>query len=167
MTTLALRSVTRQPWPKDGRYLVGDDGSIVGPHKRVLSPVIQRGRAGITLSLPGGRFQRVAVSVVVCETFHGPRPEAHHAAHENGDALDNRASNLSWKSAAENEADKRRHGTALQGVKHHQAKLDEDAVRSIRRQHAAGVPRGTLAKMYGVSPAHINRIASRGTWTHI
>ncbi len=52
---------------------------------------------------------------LVCEAFHGARPEAYpayHAAHDNGDPLDNRASNLSWKTPYENNwLDQVRHGT--------------------------------------------------------
>ena len=155
------------PWPRDPRYKVTEDGDIYGPRGHKLAPIVQRGRAGISVYRKR-QWQRVAVSVIVCETFHGPRPDGMHAAHENGNALDNRAANLSWKTPRENELDKRRHGTALQGERHPQAKLTEADVAEIRTLRSTfGQPLQTIATSYGVTPTTISYIVNRKTWGHL
>jgi hypothetical protein len=58
-------------------------------------------------------------------------------------------------------------GRLQPGEDHPSARLTEDAVRSIRRRHAAGEGRAVLAQEYGVSPRSINLIASRRKWQHV
>lgn len=60
---------------------------------------------------PTGKQLKVYAHDLVCTAFHGPRPEGKEVAHEDGDPLNNRADNLSWKTHAENQLDIRRHGT--------------------------------------------------------
>lgn len=53
----------------------------------------------------------VGIHRIVCLAFHGePSSGANHAAHRDGDHLNNAADNLYWATPAQNEADKRRHG---------------------------------------------------------
>jgi hypothetical protein len=53
------------------------------------------------------------------------------------------------------------------GEAHHQAKLTEDAVLSIRELSRNGVPRAELAARFGVAQSGISKITLRQTWTHI
>lgn len=46
-------------------------------------------------------------------------------------------------------------------------KLDEDAVRSIRRERAAGTSLETLAKRYGVGISSISRVALGRCWSWV
>ena len=68
--------------------------------------------------------------LLVVLAFLGPPPfPGAHAAHFDGDKLNNRLSNLRWASPAENEADKRRHGRtrgALPGERAIQADQSSD-----------------------------------------
>lgn len=110
------------------------------------------------------------VNRIVCEAFHGPAPSRkHHAAHLDGDKLNNRASNLEWKTAKENAADKYLHGTHLQGEKCCWSKLTEADVREIRS--AKKWPRVCidLAAKFGVTKNHIAKIRtpSRGIWPDV
>lgn len=75
----------------------------------------------VALCKNGSRVVRTVHSIV-CETFHGPRPDGYWVAHENGKRLDCRALNLSWKTVSDNHADKHRHGTMPCGAKHYTAK---------------------------------------------
>ena len=50
----------------------------------------------------------VALHALVCETFHGPRPEGMLCCHRDDDQNNNRADNLYWGTRAENEEDRAR-----------------------------------------------------------
>jgi hypothetical protein len=55
------------------------------------------------------------------------------------------------------------------GEKHPNAKLTDDQVRTIRREHRPGKGGGTfrLARQFGVSPALIWAVAKREAWKHV
>jgi hypothetical protein len=155
----------RRPWPAHPRYLVGDDGSIVGPSGYPLSAQPNtHGYPTVTIMV-GGRPWTRPVHTIVCETFHGLRPDGHEAAHENGVRADCRAANLSWKTPAANSADKLRHGTLIYGLAHHKTKLSEDDVRAIRA--SCGVSQRALAARYGVSRRAVTFILSGQNWKHL
>jgi hypothetical protein len=110
---------------------------------------------------------QLGVHFLVCEAFHGDRPEGAVVAHGDGDPSNNRAGNLRWSTRWQNEHDKRRHGTALLGEQHHRAKLTEADVRNVRRRRAAGEAGNALAREYGVTPSAICAIVKRRVWAHI
>jgi hypothetical protein len=58
-----------------------------------------------------GKSATVTVHSLVAEAFIGPRPKGKQVAHNDGDPTNNRASNLRYVGQAENEADKKKHGT--------------------------------------------------------
>lgn len=148
------------------RLTVHADGTLVGPSGRVLKPFADRdGYLRVNVLTSGGNRRQVGVHALVCEAFHGPRPDGMQAAHGNGIVTDNRACNLRWATQAENEADKFTHGTAMQGTRHHSARLTEDDVRAIRE--ASGAKLRELAVQYGVSEATVSQIITRKTWRHI
>jgi hypothetical protein len=49
----------------------------------------------------------------------------------------------------------------------HGAKLDEHAVRAIRRERSAGTKLAPLAARYGVTAANISMVALRQSWRHV
>lgn len=55
----------------------------------------------------------------------------------------------------------------MMGSEHPMARLDERAVRTIRRLLAVGTKQCDLAKMFRCSQANISRIAMRQTWSHV
>jgi hypothetical protein len=104
------RAQPREQWRPtrlDPRYEVSSEGRV-RRDGRVLKPSLSdSGYARV-------RTPRVLlVHKAVLEAFVGPAPSRrHHAAHDDGDKSNNRLGNLAWKLKEENEADKRRHGTA-------------------------------------------------------
>ncbi|HWL69164.1 MAG TPA: HNH endonuclease [Geminicoccus sp.] len=130
----------------------------------------ERGRPAVGLACPGNRSgqKRFQVSWLVAEAFHGARPAPGYVVcHNNGDHTDNRASNLRWDTQAGNIADKRIHGTQLEGNQHPNAKLTDDEVRQIRAARAAGETLKSIAARYGVHFSLIQYIEQRKVWKHV
>lgn len=104
------------------------------------------------------------VHVLILEAFVGKRPKGEVCRHLNGDGLDNRLKNLRWGTRKENERDKRRHGRAMLGERHHAAKLSDEDVRTIR---SSKLHSGIEGAAFGVHPSNIRQIRARKTWRHI
>jgi hypothetical protein len=107
------------------------------------------------------------VHPLVAEAFHGPCPEGMEVAHLDGDRANNRADNLAFKTHAENEADKVRHGTLQCGERQGSSKLKEPEIVAIRERHAAGETQESLGRAFGVSQGHVSDIVHRKCWAHL
>ena len=71
--------------------------------------------------------------------------------------------------AADNTADMmaKGRGVFVRGEKCGTSKLTDDAVREIRKLHAAGVSHKNIAPLFGIHPSQICRICSRELWGHV
>lgn len=87
------------------------------------------------------------------------------SCHNNGVRSDCRLENLRYDTAVANAADRVRHGTALQGQRHHQASLTDEQVREIRTRHSALV--NALSEHFNVKPQVVRDIVNRKTWRHM
>lgn len=146
---------------------------------RNLKQTVVRGYANVTLCQSGIMRNR-RVNRLVCEAFHGRPPSLdHHAAHDDGISLNNYYKNLRWAMPIDNEADKRRHGTAAvgekhwsksmperraRGIGHGRSKLTDDDVRKIR---IADGKQREIARTFGVSQRTIWNIKSGKIWRHV
>lgn len=100
---------------RNGRY-PGAEGRWKSGH--VLSQITKHGYATVRVKMDGKRKQ-FAVQRLVCDAFNGPAPTPkHHAAHRDGNKKNNHYRNLYWATAAENIADRERHGTTSRGKRH-------------------------------------------------
>lgn len=152
-------------WP---RLKVGDDGSVIGPSGKTLKCFPDKyGYLRLNVYLGGNQWKQLGAHFLVCETFHGPRPEGHVVAHRDGNPSNNAVDNLRWASPAENEEDKLLHGRSLLGERHHQAKLTEDQVHEIRSLRESGMSLKAIAEKFPVSVSTIHLIVSGKNWKHI
>lgn len=104
--------MTMRPIPGYPEYQVNEMGQVRGRRGWILSPGDNgNGYLYVCLRPNGGVPVCRYVHHLVLETFIGPRPDGQQTRHLNGDRGDNRLSNLAWGTAAENAADKVRHGT--------------------------------------------------------
>jgi HNH endonuclease len=104
------------------------------------------------------------IHAIVAELVHGPRPGDKEAAHSCRNRHCYYAEHVSWKTPTENAADRVRDGTALQGGKHHRAKLTATQVLEIRTSDHS---QRALAKEYGVTRWTIQGILTREAWKHV
>lgn len=119
-----------------------------------------RGRAGKYGAIRSG----VRCHRRVCEWYHGEPAAGMHAAHSCGHPLCVNPRHLRWATAAENIADKAKHGTNLKGERHNMAKLTVATVREVR------VAKGSLAgiaKQFGMSKSQVHRIHTGESWGHV
>lgn len=141
---------------------------ITGPC--VLWPYRQTPKGYGAIDVPGVGFGAHRIALILRD---GPapadRPLAIHGACHNPLCV----IHVRWGTHAENEADKRRDGTAPIGSAHGMSQLTDDDVRAIRSRFVPGVRgqvsgnRTALAAEFGVSRSHISGIISRRFWPHV
>lgn len=111
---------------------------------------------------PSQRF----VSHVIMLTFCGARPDGMEVCHNNGKPEDNRFSNLRYDTPKANNADKRKHGTHIEGERIPWSKLTEENVNHIRASRGR-ITQQKLADMYGVQQSQISRVQNGVGWSHV
>lgn len=104
------------------RYEVSSLGRVLSHHR--ATPLVRSQQLSpigyFTVRLSDGERKRTRpVHVLVAEAFHGPRPAGQLVRHLNGDPQDNRAENLCWGTASENQLDSVAHGTHPHAKKTH------------------------------------------------
>lgn len=104
---------------------------IGGMSKRVPYPLVALSRGG----RQGERYYRF-IHKLVLEAFVGPRPAGMEACHNNGDAKDNRLSNLRWDTHVSNMEDNFAHGKARRRV----PRYLRDGWRTSKRGRKPDVP---------------------------
>ena len=153
------------------RYIILANGTVIGPSGATMKPSIwgKGGYATLKFQLGGSKEKTLHVHEVVCEAFHGPKPDwAECVRHLDGDPLNNAASNLAWGTYSENMADRKLHGTDHAGERAPMVKLTEQQVLDIRARYAAGgVSYAALGREYGVHRATIGLLVRRINWQHI
>ncbi len=106
------------------------------------------------------------VSRLVCEAHNGPPPTPkHQAAHSCGKGHLGCVArqHLSWKTNAENQADRIAHGTAALGQINKMAKLTEDEIREIRALRGTRSQR-EIGNKFNINQNQVCRIQRRESW---
>lgn len=154
----------------EGRYEVSDLGNVRRVGGKLLRPVLTAGYYVVTLCKDGAS-KNFRVHRLVAEAFLGPLPDGMQTLHGPEGKTVNHVGNLRYGTQPENEADKRRDGTALIGEAANSAKLTEEQVRSIREAYRprgrGGLGSTALAARYGVNSSTILRIVQGQQWRHI
>lgn len=102
----------------------------------------------------------------VCEQAHGAPPDkGYDAAHGCGHRSCVNPRHLRWATKAENEADKKNHGTYYTRLGG--AKLDPERVRAIRTQAACGLSLDNLSSRFSTPVSTIRKVVNRETWKHV
>jgi FixJ family two-component response regulator len=105
---------------------------------------------------------------LVAAAFIGPRPIGMHINHIDGVKSNNFATNLEYVTPSENTKHSYRLGLQSQaGIRHTQAKLNDEKVREIRNRVAAGESQSKIASSFNVSQATVCLVALRKRWAHV
>lgn len=154
-------------------YFASNKGEIRGRRVAILRSHLSKAgylRVGIQ---SGPISLSRTIHRLVCEAFHGPPPSPqHHAAHGDGNRLNNCPENLRWATPAENCADRCIHGTDCKGERNGRARLTADQARQIKAIYASVPPghyvrrgsRTALAKTFGVTVRSIKDVAAGRSW---
>jgi hypothetical protein len=141
-------------------------GARVG---RVLAPwQVHSGYLLVNLHTANQPHKR-PVHLLVAEAFIGPSPTTEHQVnHEDGDKLNNSASNLKWVTPQQNAI----HAYAIglrrptAGSINGQARLTERQVRQIRKLKGT-ITQAAIARQYGVSAGYVSAILHGRNWRHV
>lgn len=162
-------------------YRVGSDGSVFsclagGRYHRLtenwhrLKPIRHaNGYLFVGIYAEASNAVIRSVHTLVLEAFVGPRLPGQVSRHfPDRDPSNNRLENLQWASQKENLADREIHGTKIQGERHHNSKLTEAEVVSIRADRAAGrASVKELAERHHISLGIAYGIIARKSWKHV
>ena len=149
-------------------YEVSNTGHVRGRHGVLKLRADAKGY--LFASLRDGKVHKRAVARLVAEAFIGPRPEGHVVRHKDGIKAHNIPANLLYGTSAENEHDKRGHGTAPIGERHPAAKLTDGQVAEIRRRYIPYHPKhggSAMGREYGVSQNTISKVVNNKLWPHL
>jgi len=150
-------------------YQVNSIGDVKGPLKILDQRADRKGYLSVSMRRNGVLHKRT-VARLVAEAFLGPRPDGQQVRHKSGIKTDNCFSNLEYGTQADNEHDKRRHGTAPIGINHPSAKIDESHVRAIRARYVpyhAMNGAAAIAREYGLTQNTVSKIVNRKLWSHV
>lgn len=160
-----------KPYIDCADYEVSDLGEVRRVHRvyrgrQVPYALGQRvGNSGylhVSISI-GGIARNVLVHRMVLRTFSGEAPDGFHGCHLDGDRLNNRLLNLRWASAAENEADKRAHGTAWNPRK----LVEADVIEMRRLYRDCDASFRSIAQQFGVSAPTAHGVIVGKYWPHV
>lgn len=115
---------------------------------------------GVKISVPA--------HAMICEAFHGLRPEgATLVRHLDDVPGNNAADNLRWGTEADNAEDARRNGRLCQGESHGSAKVTEADVVTMFEMKAAGMTGRDIGVSFNMNRHHVNKILARKAWSHV
>jgi hypothetical protein len=136
------------------------NGDIVDTPQRILKPSLSNGYYGINLRKNSITYYK-RIHYLVAFMFLGECPNGFEICHNNGDKLDNRASNLRYDTHEENIKDAFRHGVFPVGEKGYRAAFSNAEVRRMRLAFKRGVSVQELSICFGAGTPII-RNALRG-----
>jgi len=140
--------------------------------QQVASHIHTNGYPVVSLWRNNKQYRRY-VHRLVARAFLGVIPEGMHVAHMDGTKNNNRLSNLRVVTCAENNSHMIEHGTRIQGVDKHNAKLTPKAVKAIRRWSEDGHSQpkicDLLMRTFGVDVARttVQQVVEGRSWSHV
>lgn len=154
-------------------YFAGSDGHIYsfnnrrGHHPRKLKGAVDRHGYRFVNFFRFGEMKSRKVHALICEAFHGPKPEGCVTRHLDGVRSNNVPENLCWGTPKENAEDTARHGNTIRGERSPIHKLSEAQTVEIKARAAAGEKGTRLAAEFGVTSGAVYHIIHGRAWNHV
>lgn len=149
-------------------YFVGTGGNVISVKGRkpvVMKPIRLGNYDGFGLTDITGKPRKVYRHRLVAEAYHGPCPDGMECRHLDGNKANAAFDNVAWGTPVENNADKKQHGTHLEGDRHPSAKLTSAAVLQMRAiRHTTGTPYKVIARQFGVTAMTAYRAINGQSW---
>lgn len=137
---------------------------------RILKPdwVGRPGKKRECVRLAKGPGGRPLVHQLVMWEFGPPSPGSEYIiAHEDGNERNNAPSNLKWKTAKENTADRVRHGTDMRGEQCKQHRLSREDVLEILSTPKERGYITALSTKFGVDRTTVSKVVNGVNWSHL
>lgn len=135
--------------------------------ERLLKPTKDKnGYFYVDLHRDGIR-ERAYIHRFMLLSFVSPEPNGMEACHNDGNPENNIISNLRWDTHKNNLADKKIHGTQINGAKHALAKLVDADIYKIYELRKTGLSHNAIAIQFGVCRELIGQILRGKKWIHI
>ena len=168
----------------EGRYIVSSLGRLASL-VRGVGPVVLRPRVGTRgyrqCGLVGddGKHTTHSLHTLVCEAFHGKRPDGMQTNHIDLNRLNNRANNLEWVTQLENmrhaaakriELGLRKPATKRQTtprIKYDWVKVTDEIARDVFLSRAAGEAVSAISSRHGISQLSAYLVLSGKLLPHV
>lgn len=148
-------------------YTVFENGTVLGKRGNKLT-WHENGRGYLITKLNwDGKWQTKALHTVVCEAFHGKRPEGCEAAHLDGVSTNNFKDNLKWLTKSENRKQMYQDGRNVSGTRNANNKYTTDQIKGVCDYLELRCSVSWIAKKTGVSRGTVNAIKHRRQWHYI
>jgi hypothetical protein len=150
-------------------YIVFENGKVLGRRGKPLS-WFENGRGYWISKLKwDGEWMTKALHTVVCEAFHGERPEGYEAGHIDGNSYNNHKDNLKWMTKTENRLQTYSDGRSAIGSKNANSKLTDEQVHTLCKRLEEGSYKSisALSRELGINRNTVNQIKHKRQWTHI
>lgn len=174
------KATERRPIPGFIGYLAQADGKIYSFHrfgknkiywelqpKQVRQTLSANGYLQVHLKRNNGKYAKLNTHIFIALAFHGIPKGGQEVCHNDGNKLNNSATNLRWDTRKANHADKKQHGTQPLGERHYKTSLTDEQVISLRNRFISGGKIKDLAEEFGMTYSGAYQIAKRHTWKHI
>lgn len=151
---------------RDTKYFCTKDGNVISKVNEEPR-ILRKGRVKTGYDTVGVHNKTHYVHRMIAECFCRKGEGANQVNHKNGIRHDNRAENLEWVNATENNIHARRVLKTALGEKSGSNKLIEKDIRLIKRFLELGVRKSIIAKAFDVTPGCILKVERKETWLHV
>lgn len=155
-----LQGLSHYPITNDGRVLSMWKGSPV----ELSGGIDKDGYRKYVLIDDNGSRRYVRRCSMVCEAFHGPRPDGAVVRHHDGTRQNDDPRNLSWADQKTNLADRIEHGTAPRGERSVKARITTAQAGEIKRALAEGGNPRDIARRIGCTAGTVFAIRYGLSW---
>ena len=136
---------------------------------KILKNTLNKGNGYFEVSLMDnfGKRKNRCIHQLVAETFLFKQSDNQIVCHRNDLKTDNRLENLMYGDVFLNKTQAIANGKCKKGTEVSNHKLNEDDICKIKEQFFNGIIKAQIARNFGISKQHVDRILKGKVWRHI